>query len=110
MAPDQGGEVMAVGLEGNRLFVDIEIDVLERPVAQLAITKAGLQPAVGLAGGEERRCRLIDRSEDSQLRFQFLDNRDRSAFELELGDPAAQFVDLQHVFVHAASLFKNCCE
>src|ERR1700716_137767 len=46
--PDQGGEVVAVGLEGDRLFVDIEVDVLEGPVSKLAIPKAGLQTAIRL--------------------------------------------------------------
>src|ERR1700693_4343811 len=107
VVPDQGGEVVAVRLERNRLLIHVEIDVLERPGAELAVAKAGLEPAVRLTGGEERRCRVIDRSQDSELGFEFLDDRDRGALELELGDPATQFVDLQHVLVHASSLFKN---
>src|ERR1700693_6121437 len=84
VVPDQGGEVVAVRLERNRLLIHVEIDVLERPGAELAVAKAGLEPAVRLTGGEERRCRVIDRSQDSELGFEFLDDRDRGALRSEL--------------------------
>src|SRR5205085_4118539 len=66
--------------------------------------EARLQPAVLLAVGIERLRRVVDRLEDSKLGLQLLDDGDRRALELQLCDPAAQIVDLEHVLVHAFSV------
>src|SRR2546426_9927204 len=105
--PDQGRQVVTVRLEGNGLLVDIEIDIVKRPASQLALAKGGLQPAVFVSGRKQPRRRLVNRLEYPKLKFELLDDDDRSALELQLRDPAAQIVDLEHVFVHGSSVFKN---
>src|SRR6266480_4530443 len=52
VVPDQGCQVVPVGLNGHRLFVDIEIDILKRPAPQLAVAKGSLQPAVVVSPAE----------------------------------------------------------
>src|SRR5207245_1810792 len=69
--------------------------------------KGSLQPAVFVSGRKQPRSRLVNRLEDPKLGFELLDDDDRSALELELRDPAAQLIDLEQVFVHDSSVFKN---
>src|SRR3982074_3443421 len=59
--PDHGRQVVAIGLQGDRLLVHVEIDVVNRPVPQLALTEAGLQPRIFLSRGEEPGGGLVDR-------------------------------------------------
>src|ERR1700724_3538324 len=46
VVPDQGRQVLAIGLEGNRLLVHVEVNVLEGPAAELAFPEAGLEPSI----------------------------------------------------------------
>src|SRR3982074_547452 len=106
VVPDHGRQVLAIGLDGNRLLVDVEVDVLEGPDAELAFPEAGLQPAIPLTSPKPPGGGLVDRLQDPKLGFEFLDDDHRSALELQFRDPAAQIVDLEQVFVHGSSLCK----
>src|SRR5438067_11607001 len=102
--PDERRQIVAFRLESHRLLVDIGVDVVEGPVAELALTETGSQPAVALADRKQPSRRVIDRLENPQLRFQLLDDGERRPLRLQLRDPAAQIVDLEHVLVHETSL------
>src|SRR5207302_5628775 len=71
VVPDQGRQVLAVGLEGDRLLVDVEVHVLEGPAAELAFPEAVLQPAILLASRKQPGGGLVDRLQDPKLGFEF---------------------------------------
>src|SRR5437868_6577793 len=104
LLPDERRQIVAIGLESNRLVVDIGVDIVKAPVPELALIETGLQPPVVLPGRKQRSSGVVDRLENPELRFQLLDDDERRPLELQRCDPSAQIVDLEHVLVHGLSL------
>ena len=95
---------MAVGIEGDRLLIDVGIDIVEAPVAEALALEPASQTRILVSGGVQTGGRVIDGPEDSQLGLELFDDRQRRALELESADPTAQVIDLDHVLVHKSSL------